>query len=149
MYPKFEAPQWEGRNFGIFNGQSHIKINLNALLYFTAGVNVFILDPDYAKRILVTNTSSYDRDMVIQRILPYLGTGLITTYGKDHAVMRKHLNPAFTLGSVKQFMSTFNEKGLQLVKVAGTEYFHSKPTIGTCRVTFPKLSKLWFKILSE
>ena len=93
----------------MFNQISHL---------FTAGTTVFVSDPEYAKHILVTNSTNYQRDDVTLEFLPALGTGLLTTNGKKHALMRKHLNPAFTLGSVKQFISVFNDKAIQLVKVS-------------------------------
>jgi len=80
------------------------------------GTSVFITDPEYAKQVLVTKSMNYDRGDVLLSFLPALGTGLLTTGGKEHAIMRKNLNPAFTLGSVKEFISTFNMKASQLVK---------------------------------
>lgn len=87
------------------------------ILFFAAGTTVFIIDPEYAKRILVLHSANYDMDKTLLELLPMLGTGLLTTSGKKHALMRKHLNPAFTLGSVKQFITIFNEKSCHLVKV--------------------------------
>ena len=65
----------------------------------------------------MTKSLNYDRDETLLSFMPALGTGLLTTRGKEHAIMRKHLNPAFTLGSVKEFISIFNDKANQLVKV--------------------------------
>ena len=90
---------------------------LSFQIYFTDGRSIFISDPAYAKQILVTNAINYPRDETLLNFLPALGTGLLTSNGREHALMRKHLNPAFTLGSVKQFISVFNEKAVQLVKV--------------------------------
>ena len=87
------------------------------VFYLTAGTVVFITDPEYAKQVLVTKSMNYDINNVLLNFLPALGTGLLTTGGKEHAIMRKNLNPAFTLGSVKEFISTFNMKASQLVKV--------------------------------
>ena len=85
---------------------------------FVAGETlVHISDPKYAKWILVTNSTNYDRDGTLLKILPALGTGLLTSNGKEHADMRKHLNPMFSLGSVKQFMAVFNNKAKHLVEV--------------------------------
>ena len=86
-------------------------------LLIIAGTTVSVCDPELAKQILVTNSSNYHRQNTLLKVLPALGTGLLTLNGKEHAVMRKHLNPMFTLGSVKQFISIFNDKTSQLVKV--------------------------------
>ena len=67
----------------------------------------------------MTKSLNYDTDEILLSFMPALGTGLLTTAGKEHALMRKHLNPAFTLGSVKEFISTFNDKANQLVRVIG------------------------------
>ena len=67
--------------------------------------------------MLVTNSSNYDREGALLRLLPALGTGLLTSNGKEHAIMRKHLNPMFTLGMVKEFITIFNDKATQLVLV--------------------------------
>ena len=97
-----------------------LRVIVNSILfsnYFVGGTSVFITDPEYAKQVLVTNSMNYGRNDALLSFLPALGTGLITTGGKEHAIMRKNLNPAFTLGSVKEFISTFNMKASQLVKV--------------------------------
>ena len=88
-----------------------------ALTVLVAGTTVFINDPEFAKQILVTNSSSYRRDDVLLKILPALGTGLLTTSGKVHAAQRKTLYPAFSLSSVRKFISIFNEKGSELLQV--------------------------------
>ena len=93
-------------------------ISLNTIFILrTAGTTVHVSDPEFAKRILVTNSSNYDRQKLIVKQLPALGTGLLTSNGKEHAIMRKHLNPMFTLGSVKEFIPVFNDKANQLVQV--------------------------------
>ena len=87
------------------------------MLSLSAGTRVNISDPAYARQILVTNSTNYKRDDALLHLLPALGTGLITTNGKAHALQRKKLNPAFSLASVKDFLPVFNEKGNQLIQV--------------------------------
>ena len=81
------------------------------------GTSVYITDPEYAKQILVTNSSRYARPENLRKLLPALGNGLITSNGKEHALLRKHLNPAFSHASIKEFMPIFNKKAAQFVKV--------------------------------
>ncbi len=74
-------------------------------------------DPEVARRVLVTNSVNYRRDDVLLKFLPALGTGLVTSNGRAHAIQRKHLHPAFTLESVKDYLPIFNEKSIELAKV--------------------------------
>jgi len=83
--------------------------------YF-GGTTVNISDPKYAKWVLVTNSHNYYRQETLVKLLPALGTGVLTANGKAHANMRKQLNPMFTAVSVKEYMSVFNDKSNQLVK---------------------------------
>jgi len=81
--------------------------------YF-GGTTVNISDPKYAKWVLVTNSHNYYRQETLVKLLPALGTGVLTANGKAHANMRKQLNPMFTAVSVKEYMSVFNDNQTSL-----------------------------------
>eukprot|EP00794_Sanderia_malayensis_P010813 gene10813-11967_t len=85
------------------------------------GTRVNISDPAFAKRILVTNSSNYYKNDGLRSFLPAMGNGLLTSSGREHAQQRKHLNPAFSMESVKGFISVFSDKGNELVKFWDTK----------------------------
>jgi len=83
---------------------------------FISGTTINISDPKYAKWILVTNSSNYNKQATSLKMLPALGNGILTANGKSHATLKRQLNPMFTAASVKEHMSVFNEKSYQLVE---------------------------------
>jgi len=64
----------------------------------------------------VTNSSNYNMQATSLKMLPALGTGILTVNGKRHSTLKKNLNPMFTAFSVKEYMSVFNDKSQQLIK---------------------------------
>ena len=67
----------------------------------------------------MTNNTNYaaPKEFVL-KLLPGLGNSLLTSNGTEHSVQRKHLNPAFSLDSVKDYVAIFNQKGHELVQVS-------------------------------
>ena len=65
----------------------------------------------------MTNSSNYNMQATSLKMLPALGTGILTVNGKRHSTLKKNLNPMFTAFSVKEYMSVFNDKSQQLIKV--------------------------------
>ena len=100
-----------------FEGTWVAFLFVSPMLSLAGGTTVHISDPEFAKQVLVTNSSNYYRQRSLVKMLPALGNGVLTANGKEHANMRKHLNPLFTHGSVRQFISVFNDKAKQLVQV--------------------------------
>ena len=71
----------------------------------------------------MANSSNYNMQATSLKMLPALGTGILTVNGKRHATLKKHLNPMFTTFSVKEYISVFNDKSHQLVKVSCSVIF--------------------------
>ena len=92
-----------------------------------------VVDPEFAKHVLVTKSTNYRRANHIQTMLPALGETLITSNGKLHALQRKQLNPEFSLGKVRHFLPTFNEKANELLKVITILSLLFAYTSGTAR----------------
>ena len=78
---------------------------------------VYCQNPAYIKQILVSDSTKFQRPEFFKNILKFTGRTLFSSDGKEHAMQRKMLNPAFSYGNVQKFLPLFNEKALQLVKV--------------------------------
>ena len=85
-----------------------------------------VVAPEFAKHVLVTNSTNYRRTKYIEAMLPVLEKGVFASNGKLHALQRKQLNPEFSLGKIKQYLPTFNGKANELIKVIKNDYI-------TCR----------------
>jgi cytochrome P450 len=62
----------------------------------TGEPNVFLLnDPDYIKRVLVTDARLFTKGHGLQRARILLGNGLLTSEGETHRTQRRLVQPAF------------------------------------------------------
>ena len=88
------------------------------LSFLTENSKIAITGAEYAKHILVTNSTNYvpPKEFILT-LLAGLGNSLLTSNGTEHSLQRKHLNPAFSLDSVKDYVAIINQKGKELVKV--------------------------------
>jgi len=70
---------------------------------------VYLTDIELVKQVLVTNCYKYLRPSLVRLLIPSLGNSLLTSNGKDHAWLRKMINPAFSYTNLKgmvPFMKT-------------------------------------------
>ena len=94
---------------------------LNTFLSFSfllGGTKVYVAGAEFAKEVLVSNNTSFQRPYFLRDMLPFLGTGILTTNGRMHALQRRAFTPALSYSSVKGFLPTFSEKAFELVKVS-------------------------------
>lgn len=76
---------------------------------------VFLADPDLIKYVTVTNAKNYLRTPQIRKILPSIGNGLFSSNGRDHALQRKMINPAFHYKNLTGMVDDFQELACNLV----------------------------------
>ena len=81
------------------------------------GYRVYFLNPAHIKQILVSDSTKFRRPDFLRMILNFTGRTLFSSNGKEHAMQRRMLNPAFSYGNVQKFLPLFNEKAKQLVQV--------------------------------
>jgi cytochrome P450 len=81
------------------------------------GLNQLLLvsDADAVKQILVTNSFKYHRPSVGGKLLSH--KNVVRANGKEHSRMRKMLNPAFKVNTLKSMVDVFHEKAKLLKKV--------------------------------
>ena len=84
---------------------------------------MYFLNPAHIKQILVSESTKFHRPEFLREILNFTGRTLFSTNGKEHAMQRKMLNPAFSYGNVLKFLPLFNEKAKQLVQVGSDPTF--------------------------
>ena len=104
--------------FSSFEGQTDCLYSI-----FSGGYMVYFQNPAYIKQILVSDSTKFQRPEFFKNILQFTGRTLFSSDGKEHAMQRKMLNPAFSYGNVQKFLPLFNEKALQLVKVGNVLHF--------------------------
>eukprot|EP00112_Aurelia_sp_Birch-Aquarium-sp1_P000792 Seg1077.10 transcript_id=Seg1077.10/GoldUCD/mRNA.D3Y31 product="Cytochrome P450 4F12" protein_id=Seg1077.10/GoldUCD/D3Y31 len=80
------------------------------------GYRVYFLNPAHIKQILVSQSTKFERPKFLRKLLNFTGRTLFSSEGKEHAMQRRMLNPAFSYGNVQKFLPLFNEKAKQLVK---------------------------------
>ena len=75
-------------------------------------------DPDLIKYVTVTNAKNYARSQQVRKVLPSVGNGLFSSNGREHALQRKMINPAFTYSNLTGFVDDFQELACNLVTVS-------------------------------
>jgi cytochrome P450 len=61
--------------------------------------------PDAIHEMLVTQSRSFGKGLVFQRVRPYLGNGLITSDGEFHRRQRRSLQPAFHRERIAEYIT--------------------------------------------
>ena len=79
---------------------------------------MFLNDPDLIKHVTVTNAKNYLRSSQLRSFLPSIGNGLFSSNGRDHALQRKMITPAFHYSNLTGMVEDFQEVTLNLVTVS-------------------------------
>ena len=80
-------------------------------------------DPDLIKYVIVTNAKNYLRSPFVRSALPSVGNGLFSSNGRDHAIQRKMMNPAFHYSNLTGMVDDFQEVACNLVTVSCYKYY--------------------------
>ena len=89
-----------------------------AIASFT-GYCVHIQNPEHIRKILVSESTNFRRPNILERFLDFniKGRSLFEVNGKEHAMLRRLLNPSFSYGSIQNYVSIFNKAVDNLVEV--------------------------------
>jgi cytochrome P450 len=81
----------------------------------TGEPNIFLLnDPEYIKRVLVTDARKFTKGHGLQRARILLGNGLLTSEGETHRRQRRLVQPAFHHDRIAGYASTMVDYGGRL-----------------------------------
>ena len=78
---------------------------------------VFLSDPELIKYVCVTNAKNYRRSRFVRTVLPSIGNGVFSSNGKDHALQRKLILPAFHYNNLTGMVEHFKDVASNLVQV--------------------------------
>ena len=78
---------------------------------------VVICNPELLKQVTVTDSQKFERSDVAKILFPSIGNGLFTSNGRDHALQRKMIGPAFYYNSLKDMVTVFEDNVQNIVKV--------------------------------
>ena len=84
---------------------------------FSGDTRVIVYDKDLIKQVMITECYKYDRPEFAKKLIPGVGNGLFASNGKEHAIQRKMINPAFHFTHLKTFVPAFVESTEELVQV--------------------------------
>ena len=101
-----------------FSSYQHLIANFYLIpLLFVDRPLVYLTDIELVKQVLVTNCYKYLRPSLVRLLLPSLGNSLLTSNGKDHAWLRKMINPAFSYTNLKGMVPFMKTAAEDLVQV--------------------------------
>jgi pentalenene oxygenase len=68
-----------------------------------------INNPDLVRRMLVAQASAFEAGLLLDKVKPFIGNGLITLRGSDHTRHRRLLQPAFHHSSIARYVEMMRQ----------------------------------------
>lgn len=71
--------------------------------------------PDLVRRILVAEAQAFEAGLLLDKVKPFIGNGLITLRGTDHTRHRRLLQPAFHHNSIARYVEVMRQLATKTV----------------------------------
>ncbi|CAI5983760.1 unnamed protein product [Closterium sp. NIES-64] len=100
-------------------------------LSFGAFQPIFIAEPDLLHQIMVSKSSSFQKDQNSRRTVDFLANGLVFSEGAFWARQRKMITPAFSPASIKHAVTVMNDQARRAVQQWVHAVTHARDSNGS------------------